>query len=70
MLMRNRKLAILGFHRVLEQKDDIETYPDKVEFEGILGMLKRCFNVLPLVEGVTRLRRGKLPPRALSAYLR
>ncbi len=65
MLMRNRKLAILGFHRVLEQKDDIETYPDKVEFEGVLRMLKRCFNVLPLVEGVNGLRSGKLPSRAL-----
>jgi peptidoglycan/xylan/chitin deacetylase (PgdA/CDA1 family) len=58
-------LSILIFHRVLPQKDSL--FPgeiDAAEFDWLLGLLKSCFNIIPLTEAVDKLRAHKLPPRA------
>lgn len=58
-------LSILIYHRVLAEPDPL--FPDQFDarrFDRQLGLLKRFFSVLPLLEAVRRLREGCLPPRA------
>ena len=58
-------LSILIYHRVLPEPDPL--FPgeaDRVEFDRQLRLLKSMFNVIPLIDGVRRLRAGTLPPRA------
>jgi peptidoglycan/xylan/chitin deacetylase (PgdA/CDA1 family) len=58
-------LSILIYHRVLPEPDPL--FPgevDRIEFDRQLRLLKSMFNVIPLIEGVRRLRAGTLPPRA------
>ena len=61
----DRGLSILIFHRVLLQKDPL--FPDEIdreEFDHQVGMLKSCFNVIPLIDAVRSIRSRSLPPRA------
>jgi len=58
-------LSILIYHRVLPQPDPL--FPDAVDarlFERHLRLLKRFFNVIPLLEATQQLRTLSLPPRA------
>ena len=58
-------LAILIYHRVLARPDPL--FPDQVDaarFTRHLGLLRRCFNVLPLADALRRLDAGTLPARA------
>jgi peptidoglycan/xylan/chitin deacetylase (PgdA/CDA1 family) len=63
---RHKKvLSILIYHRVLPAFDPLR--PGEVVaaiFERQMRFLSRHFSVLPLIEAVERLKRGKLPPRA------
>jgi peptidoglycan/xylan/chitin deacetylase (PgdA/CDA1 family) len=59
------RLSILIFHRVLPAQDPL--FPDEVDaqrFDEIVALLKTCFNIIPLSEGVRGLTSGTLPPRA------
>lgn len=59
------RLAILIYHRVLAQPDPL--YGDEVDrasFDWQMGLLARCFSVLPFNEAVARLQANTLPPRA------
>ncbi len=61
------RLSILIFHRVLPEPDPL--FPGEVharQFDAMLGWLKRWFNLLPLNEGVARLKTGSLPARAAA----
>lgn len=61
------RLSVMIFHRVLDQPDPL--FPDETDiarFDQILGWVKRWYQVLPLDEGVARLRRGTLPARAMA----
>ncbi len=63
----NGLLSVLIFHRVLAQRDPLNpSEPDAVEFGRILTWISSQFAVLPLSEGVARLRSGTLPPAAAS----
>lgn len=60
-----RGLSVLIYHRVLRQADPL--FPGEVtqdDFAVQLDLMRSCFNVLPLLEAVRRLRAGTLPPRA------
>jgi peptidoglycan/xylan/chitin deacetylase (PgdA/CDA1 family) len=59
------RLSILIYHRVLAQPDPL--FPgevDAVAFDRHLGLLKRCFRVMPLLKAVRLLEQGRLPGRA------
>jgi peptidoglycan/xylan/chitin deacetylase (PgdA/CDA1 family) len=61
-----QRLSILIFHRVLPQQDPL--FPDEMDaarFDKLLTVLKSCFNVVSLRDGVEGLRSGKLPSRAV-----
>lgn len=61
------RLSILIFHRVLPQADPI--FPaevDAAQFDRLMALVARSFQVLPLGQAVQRLERGTLPPRALA----
>jgi peptidoglycan/xylan/chitin deacetylase (PgdA/CDA1 family) len=65
MLWPQDRLSILIYHRVLPQPDPL--FPGEVDaqvFERHLRLLKRFFNVIPLLEATRRLRERSLPPRA------
>jgi peptidoglycan/xylan/chitin deacetylase (PgdA/CDA1 family) len=61
------RLSILIFHRVLPEPDPL--FPGEVD-AARFGLICRClrewFNVLALDEGVSRLAKGTLPPRAAA----
>jgi peptidoglycan/xylan/chitin deacetylase (PgdA/CDA1 family) len=62
---RGGALAILIFHRVLSQRDELmPSEPDVQRFSDIAGLLADNFQVLPLREAVDLLEAGRLPPRA------
>ena len=59
------RLSILIYHRVLARPDPL--FPDEVDagvFARHLGLLKRYFRVMPLLDAVRALERGTLPARA------
>lgn len=61
----SRSLSILIYHRVVSEPDPLIL--DQVcagEFDWQLAALCRWFNVLPLREGIEKLRAGTLPLRA------
>jgi len=61
------RLTILIFHRVLPSRDPL--FPDEVDaerFDQICRWLRDWFRVLPLDEGVLRLKAGTLPARAAA----
>lgn len=63
---RNRRLVIVNYHRVLETPDALlDSEPDIQTFTWQMDLLARCFNVMPLKDGVQALYEGSLPPRAL-----
>lgn len=65
MLWPQNRLSILIYHRVLPQPDPL--FPGEVDaelFERHLRLLKRFFNVIPLLEATRHLRKRSLPPRA------
>jgi peptidoglycan/xylan/chitin deacetylase (PgdA/CDA1 family) len=60
-----QRLSILIFHRVLPRPDPL--FPselDAVRFERLLALVKGCFNLVSLRDGIQGLRRQSLPPRA------
>jgi peptidoglycan/xylan/chitin deacetylase (PgdA/CDA1 family) len=60
-----QRLSILIFHRVLAQPDPL--FPnelDAVRFARLLALVKGCFNLVSLGDGIEGLRRHSLPPRA------
>jgi peptidoglycan/xylan/chitin deacetylase (PgdA/CDA1 family) len=61
----SRSVSILGYHRVVPERDPLA--PGEVcvgEFDRQLAVLQAWFRILPLREAVARLRAGTLPPRA------
>ena len=61
----NWRLSILIYHRVLAEQDPL--FPHEVTtntFDAQMFRLKSVFNVLPLAEAITRLKKGTLPARA------
>lgn len=61
------RLSILIFHRVHAKPDPM--FPEELDahrFEQQIAWLAQWFNILPLAEGIERLKRKSLPPRALS----
>ena len=63
----SRRLNTFIFHRVLPEPDPI--FPDEVDsrrFDQLLGWISSWFNVIPLDEAASCLRKGNLPPRAAS----
>lgn len=61
------RLSVLIYHRVLTEPDPLlPDEPSAVEFEQTMQWVKRVFNVIPLVEGISGLQTGRLPERALS----
>lgn len=57
---------ILNYHRVLETPDALlDSEPDIETFTWQMDLLAKCFNVMPLGEGVRALYGGTLPPRAV-----
>lgn len=61
------RLSILIFHRVLAVPDPL--FPGEVDikrFDELLAWIADWFNVLPLDEGVDRLKKGCLPARAAA----
>jgi peptidoglycan/xylan/chitin deacetylase (PgdA/CDA1 family) len=60
-----RGLSILIYHRVLPKKDPL--FPaeiDAADFDKQIGILKSCFNVIPLIDAVRLAHSGNLPARA------
>lgn len=58
-------LSILIYHRVLERPDPLlPDVPDVRLFDRQMGLLKRCFRVMPLSAATQHLRLGTLPPRS------
>lgn len=64
-ISRHRSLAILTFHRVLAEPDDLlPSEPDAKRFSVLLDLLGRGFRVLELRDALSRLQAGSLPARA------
>ncbi len=62
---RHGRLSILIFHRVMPRPDAL--FPDEGDagsFDQRVAQLAACFNVIPLLDAVEALNKGKLPPRA------
>lgn len=58
---------ILIFHRVLPAVDPLlPGEPDRTQFDALIGMLKRYFNILPLDVALELMDVGQLPPASLS----
>jgi peptidoglycan/xylan/chitin deacetylase (PgdA/CDA1 family) len=60
-----QRLSILIFHRVLPRPDPL--FPselDAARFEDQLELIKACFNLVSLRDGILGLRHQTLPPRA------
>ena len=64
---RRGTLSVLFFHRVYPQVDDMAPGdPTTASFDAKMGWLQSQFNIIPLAEGVRRLREGTLPPAAAA----
>ncbi|WP_116364730.1 polysaccharide deacetylase family protein [Parahaliea mediterranea] len=64
---RRRPLSVLIYHRVLAAPDFMRPgEPTTAQFAWQMQLLRRYFNVLPLVEAAQALRNGTLPPRAVA----
>ncbi len=63
----NGSLSVLYFHRVLAKHDPLlPDEPTAETFDAMMGWVQRQFTVIPLAEGVARLRDGSLPPAAAA----
>jgi peptidoglycan/xylan/chitin deacetylase (PgdA/CDA1 family) len=61
------RLSILIFHRVLPRSDALlPDIPDAQQFETQMRWVRDWFKVMPLAEGIERLYRGDVPPRAAA----
>jgi predicted ATP-grasp superfamily ATP-dependent carboligase/peptidoglycan/xylan/chitin deacetylase (PgdA/CDA1 family) len=61
------RLTILIFHRVAERVDPLQDdIPTTEEFAAKMAVLARMFRPMSLREGLRRLKRGTLPPRAVA----
>jgi peptidoglycan/xylan/chitin deacetylase (PgdA/CDA1 family) len=61
----NGRLSILIYHRVLAGQDPLFPHEATTDtFDAQMSRLKSVFNVLPLAEAITRLKKGTLPARA------
>jgi peptidoglycan/xylan/chitin deacetylase (PgdA/CDA1 family) len=61
---RRSRLSILIYHRVLPQQDAL--FPEEIdeqEFDDQIGLLKSCFNILPLDDAVRAIQEENLPER-------
>ena len=57
----NGSLSVLYFHRVLAKHDPLlPDEPTAETFDAMMGWVQRQFTVIPLAEGVARLRDGSL----------
>lgn len=66
MPMRGRRLSVLNFHRVHEQRDVMRPYdPTVAEFRWQMQIVKRHFTVLSLDEALDCLASDSLPANAL-----
>ncbi len=64
---RRPGLSILLFHRVLAVADPFRTGDmTAAQFEVVIANIARNFSILPLEEGIERLRNNSLPRAALS----
>ncbi|MCF6210145.1 MAG: polysaccharide deacetylase family protein [Gammaproteobacteria bacterium] len=64
---RNRRLAVLIYHRVLPNADPLHPRePDLDTFRWQMAAVAATCNVLPLTEAVERLASHSLPPRAVA----
>ncbi len=64
---RESQLHVLIYHRVLSEFDPLRSQEmTRDRFEMHLKILKKKFNVVPLVQGYHRLMEGTLPPKAVS----
>jgi len=64
---RRAKLSVLVFHRVLAERDPLfSDQPDIARFDELIGWINEWFEILPLDEAVSSLRRGGLPARAAA----
>lgn len=62
-----QRLTILVYHRVLPERDALRPgEPDVAEFDWQMELVASAFNALPLGEAVSRLVKGRLPPRAAA----
>jgi len=60
------RLAILTFHRVLMEQDNIiSDHIDETVFSWQMSLIAKHFNVMRLTEAVERLKANSLPARAL-----
>ncbi len=60
-----QRLSILIYHRVLAQPDPLFPHElDAARFERQLALVKECFRLVPLRDGLRGLREGTLPARA------
>ncbi len=63
---KDGRLSVLIYHRVLAQPDPLlPSEPSASDFERAMRWVKSAFNVIPLEEGVSGLKTGRLPARAL-----
>ena len=58
-------MCVINYHRVLAAKNPLVAEPDLATFSWQMELLARCFNVLPLRDGLRALDAGRLPPRAV-----
>jgi peptidoglycan/xylan/chitin deacetylase (PgdA/CDA1 family) len=60
-----QRLSILIFHRVLPRPDPLFPHElDAARFDAQLTLVKACFNLVSLRDGIHGLRQQSLPPRA------
>ncbi len=60
-------LSIFIFHRVLQDRDPLLPWePDGQQFDWMVGLITRAYQVLPLVEAAQRLSAGILPRSAAA----
>ncbi len=62
---RSQGLAILGYHRVNDERDPYFYALPTAVFERHMAYVARAYRVLPLEEAVACLAHGDLPPNAL-----
>jgi len=66
-MARNRRLIVLVYHRVLPCADElVPDQTDRKAFQSHAKVLAQYFNVVPLSDGVRRMKNGTLPSRAVS----
>lgn len=63
---KNPRLCIINYHRILAAPDPfLASEPDVGAFRWQMELLAESFNVIPLHEALTALKKNELPPRAV-----